>query len=58
VQSPESRVHRQVLGISAIEIEARDFAIDAHREIAAPAMFAHETMSAMPAYADALAFFP
>ena len=48
----------QVLGISAIEIDAGDFAIDAHGEIAAPALFAHETMSSMPAHADALTFAP
>ena len=47
-----------VLGISAVEIDAGDFAFDAHGEIATLALFAHETMSAMPAYADALTFLP
>ena len=47
-----------VLGISAIEIEASDFAIHAHGEITTPTRFAYETMSAVPAYADALTFFP
>src|SRR4030095_10788211 len=47
-----------VLGISAVEIDGGDFAIDAHCEIAAQALFAHETISAMPAYADALTLFP
>src|SRR5205085_1985438 len=47
-----------ILGISAVEIDAGDFAIDAHGEIAAPALCTDETMSAMPAYADALTFSP
>src|SRR6266516_3756259 len=47
-----------VFGISAIEIEARDFAIDTHCEIAVPALRADETMSAMPPHADALTFLP
>src|SRR5215831_17103327 len=47
-----------VLGIATIEIEARDFAIDAHREIATPAVFANETMAAVPADADTLTLFP
>src|SRR5439155_21549833 len=47
-----------VLGISAVEIEACDFAIDAHGEISALALCADEAMSAMPADADALTFLP
>src|SRR5215813_1722217 len=47
-----------VLGVSAIEIEACDLAIDAHREIATAALLAHEAMSAMPADPDALAVLP
>jgi hypothetical protein len=35
-----------------------DLAVDAHREIPTPALFAHEAMSAMPTDADALPFFP
>ena len=47
-----------VFGIAAVEIDTGDFAIHAHREIAAPALFADETMSAMPADANALTFLP
>src|SRR5437899_12918478 len=47
-----------VFGVTAVEIDAGDFAIDAHREIAAPPLRADETMPAMPAYTNALAFFP
>ena len=47
-----------ILGVPAVEIEACDFAVDAHRKIAAPALLAHETMSAMPAHANALTFLP
>jgi hypothetical protein len=43
---------------SAVEIDARSFAIDAHCEIAALARCADEAMSAMPAHADALTFLP
>src|SRR2546430_15653535 len=52
------RWRNHILGISAVKIDARNLAIDAHSEIAAPAQFADEIMSAMPAYAHALAFFP
>src|SRR5437867_2800416 len=52
------RWRNHILGISAVKIDARNLAIDAHSEIAAPALFADEIMSAMPADADALAFFP
>ena len=52
------RWRNHILGISAVKIDARNLAIDAHSEIAAPALFADEIMSAMPAYAHALAFFP
>ena len=48
----------QVIGIAAVEIDPGDFAIDAHGEIPAPALFADETMSSMPANADSLTFRP
>src|SRR5258708_1379005 len=43
-----------VLGIPTIEVEAGDLSIDAHREVPASALFAHETMSSVPADTDAL----
>src|SRR5256886_7288523 len=52
------RWRNHILGISAVKIDARNLAIDAHSEIAAPALFADKIMSAVPADADALAFFP
>ena len=47
-----------VLGIAAIEIDARDLAIDAHGEVPALALCADETMAAMPADAHALPWPP
>jgi hypothetical protein len=47
-----------VLGVTAVEIDTRDLTVDTHGEIAAPALFANETMSAVPANADALPFLP
>src|SRR5260221_6031785 len=52
------RARDHVLGISAVGIEAGDFPINAHREITPPALCADETMSTMPANADALTSFP
>src|SRR5882724_1997993 len=43
-----------VLGIPTVEIDAGHFSIDAHCEVTTAALFAHETMSAMPADTDAL----
>src|SRR5438552_579621 len=43
-----------IIGISTVEIDACDLAINAHCEIAAPALFAHKTMSAVPAHADTM----
>src|SRR6266849_4177785 len=43
-----------VLGIPAIKIDARDLSIDTHRKVSTPALFAHKTMSAMPADPNAL----
>src|SRR5207244_8418965 len=42
----------------SIEVDAGDFSIDAHGKVATPALFAHKTMSAMPADTDALTFGP
>src|SRR5436190_20975705 len=47
-----------VFGVTTIKIDARDFAINAHSEIAATALVAHEIMPAVPADADALALLP
>ena len=47
-----------MLGIPAVEIDARDLAIDAHREIAAPALFALEAMSTVPPDTDTLTVLP
>src|SRR6185369_16007354 len=47
-----------VLSVASIEIDAGHLAIDAHREVAAPAWFADETVSAVPAYADSLPGLP
>src|SRR5205814_2297169 len=60
IRNQRHRRHRRdhVLSISAIEIDTGDFAIYAHGEIAAPALFADKTMPAVPAYADALTFLP
>jgi hypothetical protein len=43
-----------VLGITAVEVDAGDFSIDAHREVTAPALFTNKTMPAMPTDTDAL----
>jgi hypothetical protein len=50
--------HDHILGITAVEIDAGDLALDAHREIAAPALIADETMFAMPSDSDTLTFRP
>src|SRR6266568_2971761 len=47
-----------VLGISAVGIDAGDFAINAHSKIAALALCADEAMPPMPADTDALPLFP
>src|SRR5262245_56840906 len=47
-----------VFGIAAVKIDASDFAIDAHREVTAPARLARETVSAVPADAHALSCLP
>src|SRR4029434_57717 len=47
-----------VLSVASVEIDPGHLAIDAHREVAAPAWFADETMSAVPACADALPGLP
>ena len=44
----------QVLGITTVEVDAGDFAIDAHGEVTATALLAHEAMAAMPTDADSL----
>src|SRR5947208_15805106 len=51
------RWRNHILGISAVEIDARNLAIDAHSQIASPALFTDEIKSAMPAYSTPLAFF-
>jgi hypothetical protein len=43
-----------VLSVTAIVVDAGNFAIDAHREISAPAFIADEIVSTVPADADAL----
>src|SRR5437899_11536659 len=47
-----------LLGVPAVKIEACDFAIGAHCKIAALALCADETMSAVPPHADPLTFLP
>src|SRR5262245_35689319 len=47
-----------VLGVPAIEIYAGDFPVDAHREIASPAVVTSETVSTVPTDANALTRFP
>jgi hypothetical protein len=47
-----------VFGVAAVEIEPGDLAINAHREIAAPAGIADETMTTMPTDTDPLTLFP
>src|ERR1041384_4857129 len=49
-----SRRRDHVLSVPSVEIDAGYLAIDTHREVPAPAWFADETVSAMPAHADAL----
>src|ERR1041385_6105609 len=41
-----------VLGVTTVEIDPSDFALSAHREIAAPTLVAHKIVSAMPADSD------
>src|SRR5205814_3147120 len=48
----------QIIVIAAVEIDAGDFAIDAHGEIPAPALVANKAVTAVPAYSDSLAFRP
>jgi hypothetical protein len=52
------RIYREVLidvlGVPTVEVNPSDLSIDAHGEITAPAQFAYETVSAMPADADML----
>src|ERR1051326_1567382 len=50
--------HNHVRGITAVKVYPGDFAIDAHREVTAPALVAHEAMAAMPTDTDALTFLP
>ena len=50
--------NKGVLGIAAIKMNPRNFAVHAQNEFAATAVVAHKTMRAMPAYADALSDFP
>src|SRR5262249_27855484 len=55
----ESRSGRNhVLAVTSIEIDAGDLTIDAHGKVAAPAQFAHETVSTMPAHTHSLSFLP
>ena len=54
-ESPEGfRPCEHVFGVSAVEVDARDLALHAHGEVPAPARCADETMSTMPADANAL----
>src|SRR4051812_24436314 len=57
-QRPRFRSDDKVIGIAAVEIDPGDLAIDAHGEIAAPALVANKTVTAVPAYSDSLAFRP
>jgi len=43
-----------VRGITTVKVDPGDFAIDAHGEVTAPALLAHEAMAAMPTDADSL----
>src|SRR5438477_8346158 len=47
-----------VFSVTTVEIDSGDFAIDAHGEIAALALGADKTMSAMPPHPDSLTFLP
>src|SRR2546428_8656640 len=60
IRNRSQRGHRRnhVLGVSAIEIDARDFSINTHCEVTAPALFTHEAMSTVPANANTLPFLP
>src|ERR1043166_911003 len=60
VRDPRQRFRRRdhVLGVTAIKIDPRDLAINAHSEIAATALVTHKIMAAVPADADALVSFP
>src|SRR6187200_3361243 len=48
----------EVLRVPAVKIHAGHLAIDAHRKIATTTILAAETMTAVPAYTDALALGP
>jgi len=41
-------------GITTVKIDTGDFAIDAHSEVAAPALLAHKAMATMPTDAHSL----
>ena len=60
VRNPRQRFRRSdhVFGITAIVVDPGDLAINAHREITAPALVAGKIMSAVPADADALPCLP
>src|SRR5262249_761758 len=47
-----------VFGVASIVVDTCHLAMNAHVEVTAAACLANEIMTAMPAYADALAFFP
>jgi len=57
-RSQSRRWRNNVLGVPTVEVKPGDLSIDAHGEITAPAQLAYETVSAMPADADALTFLP
>jgi hypothetical protein len=43
-----------MVGITTIKIDTRDFAIDAHREVTTPALFAHEAVPTVPTDTNSL----
>src|SRR4029077_1377251 len=47
-----------VLRVTAVEIDAGDFALSAHREIATPAFVANEIVATVPANTNALTLLP
>src|SRR5690242_20193439 len=57
-RSQRGRRCDHILSIAAIEIDAGDFAIAAHRKIAAAALLTDKIMPAVPTDANALSFFP
>src|SRR5689334_18905914 len=57
-RSQRGRWCDDILSIAAIEIDAGDFAIAAHRKIAAAALLTDKIMPAVPTDANALPFFP